>query len=507
MSNNMGKEYIKDLLKRKGLTQQELADLLQVNKKFIPNVLYNASKVPEDILEKLGEIDKSIPDISTILNGLSFGEYIQDFRRRKNLSVKNLAELLDVSTTAVNLWENGNEKPLGMHIRKMVKLDASLVDIEILLGGLSPSAYIKKLRHEKALTGKELAQLLNVSAGVVYYWEMGKSIPPNDYIDKLVSLNQELDTKENCEIIEDIPSFIRYYLSEKGYTQSEFACKLGVSKQLVNYWLSGRRRPQGETLEKINELKNELDSNNLDLKDPTDYFEGKTAAQFILSVRQKKGLTQSLLAKILGIPNNTLHYWEKGDSIPSNLILRKIIEIDNTLPNCIESTLDCPVSQYIKDLRMKLGLSQKSLAELLNVNVSSIYFWENNKGKPSNEILAQILKIKHDLTAPEFFESTSSEEAVEILTLCDWLRVKTPFENPVFKDIANLLPEYCKKATILRLGLYDGNIYSIPAISEILGMSEEEVLKLTLDGLHYFETWSISYFVQRDNVLAREKRF
>jgi len=39
---------------------------------------------------------------------------------------------------------------------------------------------------------------------------------------------------------------------------------------------------------------------------------------------------------------------------------------------------------YIKDVRIKLGMSQKQLAKALNVSFSTINRWENNKAVPSN---------------------------------------------------------------------------------------------------------------------------
>jgi len=42
------------------------------------------------------------------------------------------------------------------------------------------------------------------------------------------------------------------------------------------------------------------------------------------------------------------------------------------------------LSEFIKDVRKKLGLSQQQLANALHVNFSTINRWENGKVIPSN---------------------------------------------------------------------------------------------------------------------------
>jgi transcriptional regulator with XRE-family HTH domain len=42
------------------------------------------------------------------------------------------------------------------------------------------------------------------------------------------------------------------------------------------------------------------------------------------------------------------------------------------------------LSEYIKDIRIHLGMSQDQLAKALNVSFSTINRWENDKAMPSN---------------------------------------------------------------------------------------------------------------------------
>lgn len=51
--------------------------------------------------------------------------------------------------------------------------------------------------------------------------------------------------------------------------------------------------------------------------------------------------------------------------------------------------------QTIKDLRMKLGLNEKQMADLLGVTFGSIFNWEAGRNKPSEENLKKIIQLKN----------------------------------------------------------------------------------------------------------------
>ena len=46
-----------------------------------------------------------------------------------------------------------------------------------------------------------------------------------------------------------------------------------------------------------------------------------------------------------------------------------------------------PFAQTLKNLRKGNHLSQKKLAEFLNVSQNAIYNWENNKRDPNSEMI------------------------------------------------------------------------------------------------------------------------
>ena len=58
--------------------------------------------------------------------------------------------------------------------------------------------------------------------------------------------------------------------------------------------------------------------------------------------------------------------------------------------------------------------------------------------------------------------------------------------NPNSKEFIEAIPLKYQFITELRLGLYDGNVYSLHQLSKIFGLNNNEVLKYTQRGIKYF---------------------
>lgn len=65
------------------------------------------------------------------------------------------------------------------------------------------------------------------------------------------------------------------------------------------------------------------------------------------------------------------------------------------------------LSEEIKNIRMKLFLSQVSFAEALNISFSTVNRWENGKGKPNLTAMKSILKYCEENQIP--FENLEYE--------------------------------------------------------------------------------------------------
>ncbi len=74
----------------------------------------------------------------------------------------------------------------------------------------------------------------------------------------------------------------------------------------------------------------------------------------------------------------------------------------------------------LKEIREDLGISQKKLAELLNVSPSNVYNYENGRTEPSTEMLRNIsrcLNVSVDYLIGNEDVSTSIKESYELQTV------------------------------------------------------------------------------------------
>ena len=58
----------------------------------------------------------------------------------------------------------------------------------------------------------------------------------------------------------DIPALIRELRRRLGLTQEQFAQKVGVTYSTINHWENGKRTPQPYLVQRLLELKTELDA-------------------------------------------------------------------------------------------------------------------------------------------------------------------------------------------------------------------------------------------------------
>ena len=58
----------------------------------------------------------------------------------------------------------------------------------------------------------------------------------------------------------DIPTLIKELRERLGLTQEQFAQKVGVTYSTVNHWENGKRTPQPYLVQRLRDLKEELDS-------------------------------------------------------------------------------------------------------------------------------------------------------------------------------------------------------------------------------------------------------
>jgi DNA-binding XRE family transcriptional regulator len=103
--------------------------------------------------------------------------------------------------------------------------------------------------------------------------------------------------------------------------------------------------------------------------------------------RLELGLLQKDVAKVIGVCEDSITFWENNRHEPSIIYYPKIIEFLGHVPFDGDSST---LSGQIKLYRYLHGLSQEELARILNINESTVFHYENNKHKPSPKIYKRL---------------------------------------------------------------------------------------------------------------------
>ena len=98
-------------------------------------------------------------------------------------------------------------------------------------------------------------------------------------------------------------------------------------------------------------------------------------------------LLQKEVAKIIGISKVSIFNWENNRISPSIYFIPKIIKFLGYYPY---DTKAKTLGEKIKTYRKFSGLSQKNLANLLGVDVSTIGYWERDKNRPTKRHLKNL---------------------------------------------------------------------------------------------------------------------
>ena len=192
---------------------------------------------------------------------------VRSLRKRFDLTQAELADLLDVSAGSITLWETGKTRPAGENAARIVTLrEMQKSQVDEVLGrtsegaGVSP-ADIRGLRNRLGLTLKELASLIEVSGNSVANWEAGRTSPDPENrqrIEELQEMSEEEAQEEllsmSASYLDLSPEDVRDIRKQMGFSQGEFAGKLGVSPGTISNWETGRSRPRPVNVKQLQKL-------------------------------------------------------------------------------------------------------------------------------------------------------------------------------------------------------------------------------------------------------------
>lgn len=134
------------------------------------------------------------------------------------------------------------------------------------------------------------------------------------------------------------------------------------------------------------------------------------------TLRKKQGLTQKEVADICGVKQAVYAKWENAKMKPiyENLSMLACIfdvSIDYLLSEYIEISKDKLLKlktegekmkvfpQRLKELRLKKGLTQQEIADLVHVNRVTYTNWEKGNREPNFETLLKLASILNTTTS------------------------------------------------------------------------------------------------------------
>ena len=165
-----------------------------------------------------------------------------------------------------------------------------------------------------------------------------------------------------------------------------------------------------------------------------------------------------------------------GSNLDKEVFIKSVdVELINILRNELAE-----YRKYLnKTLEETLGLSI-IIIEKLKSKIGSVFYQKLTAFYGSN--LDEVLKFNFN-TKKDFIYFT---KIITYLKELSKTIVETPFSDPIFKELITYLPEEYRLMTALRLGIYDGSIYSIKDIASIFNISEDEVRKKVDKGTNLF---------------------
>lgn len=117
-----------------------------------------------------------------------------------------------------------------------------------------------------------------------------------------------------------------------------------------------------------------------------------TIGDHIKKRRLELNLYQKDVAKIIGVKEESIYNWENNYSEPQIHLLPKIIEFLKYIPYNLHNN-NMTIGDKIIFYRKLHGLSQRRLAEFLEVDETTIRDWEKEKHQPEKKLLKRISEI------------------------------------------------------------------------------------------------------------------
>lgn len=318
-------EKILEQRKRKGITQQELADALNIsrstlagyeaeNKKPSYKVLVRMAEyfgVTTDYLLGVTDSTENEPESSVTRK---FGNRLRELRVSEGITQFQMAVILDTSKSNISKYEAGTVEPGMEKINEIARFFKVTTDYLFGMakgGNTMLGKRINELRRASGMTQEELGKKLGVVKSTISLWESDSSEPNHaatialaklfgvttDYL--LGAEGDAMGTEEKInEIAQRVGRNIRSIREQAGLSQDEFAEGFSVKQPTVANWETGKRQPDLNMLIQIAQFGGTSldDLATKDLTPPVPLY-----VRNMVSLRKKCGYSQGELATVLGL--------------------------------------------------------------------------------------------------------------------------------------------------------------------------------------------------------------
>lgn len=359
-------ERIAELRKGSGMTQEELAEKLNISQKSISKYELGDRKPQYKVLVRMAEYFGVTVDYllgSEDLGRASItdcGSIIKELRKEAGMTQEELGEKLGVIKQTVSSWEKGISEVSNDTLITLSRLFGVTTDYLLGVDGGEKNMKnrLKELREENGMKQSELGKLLNVQDAAISKYESGdipltgeKIIQLAEYFgvttDYLLGLegrdSMEIKEKSN-EIVHRIGQNIKNLRERKGMTQKELAAALGITRSALSTYEVGIREPNHATTIAIAKLFN-MTLDELVMKELTPPI--PMYARNLAYLRRKHGMTQADVANLLGVSKATSCKYENGDVEPNVEQLIKLADFFGvTMDQIIKQDLSQEVSEW-----------------------------------------------------------------------------------------------------------------------------------------------------------------
>jgi DNA-binding transcriptional regulator YiaG len=193
-----------------------------------------------------------------------------------------------------------------------------------------------------------------------------------------------------------------------GLVQKELAHLLEVGALTISSWERGRSRPRAKSMARIVALRGMSQAQVNEALGrqgaPTAIAPGE-----IRAVRERLGLSQAELARLVGVSVAAAGAWERGQSAPRGSSLEALAQVRDMTREQADGRLGRKAAaegageeagapaispQEVRQIRQAAGMSQRAMAVKLRVSKNTISNWETGASSPRAASVEKLLAMK-----------------------------------------------------------------------------------------------------------------